>query len=484
MKPTVVLVVLVLAAFIVRLYHVSNPIADWHSFRQADTASVTREYLKHGVDFLHPTYHDLSNIQSGHDNPQGYRMVEFPLLNGFSATLISLTHQQNNQVLFERFIAIVFSLVGLVSIYGLGSQLSGKRVGLFAAALFAFMPYSVYYSRTILPDGPFLAAITFSLWMFALYAEKKSWAAYLLSLIGFIAASLFKPYAVFFYPLFPAIMLYKQGLRGFKDWRLYIWPILSIIPLYLWRHWILQFPSGIAASDWLLNKGNIRYSGAFFHWIFEVRISTLILGIGMVVPFVLGLVKRGKDQLIYLLWGICTLAYLWIFAGGNVQHDYYQIVILPFLFLVTARGLSSFFELPPKFMGKWVATLLIAVLFVFSFSVSWFYIRGYFNINHPEIVEAGKEVDKILPANAKVIAPYEGDTSFLFATNRTGWPLGVFIDKYIADGAQYYVSVNFDDEANALMRKYVVMEKTKDFVIIDLQRPIAPTPKTAAQSQK
>jgi hypothetical protein len=42
-------------------------------------------------------------------------------------------------------------------------------------------------------------------------------------------------------------------------------------------------------------------------------------------------------------------------------------------------------------------------------------------------------------ADAKVIAPYMGDTAFLFQTNRTGWPIGFEIDKKIAEGAQYYV---------------------------------------------
>jgi hypothetical protein len=82
------LVGLLVGAFLVRLYGITNPLADWHSFRQADTASVTREYIKHGVDLLHPKYHDLSNVQSGQmnegkDNVEGWRMVEFPLSMGF-----------------------------------------------------------------------------------------------------------------------------------------------------------------------------------------------------------------------------------------------------------------------------------------------------------------------------------------------------------------------------------------------------------------
>jgi hypothetical protein len=62
-----------------RLYKIDGPVADWHSWRQADTAAVARNFIKFGFDPLHPRYDDLSNIQSGKDNPTGLRMVEFPL---------------------------------------------------------------------------------------------------------------------------------------------------------------------------------------------------------------------------------------------------------------------------------------------------------------------------------------------------------------------------------------------------------------------
>ena len=110
---SIVAVIFVLIGFGVRLSHLTSPLADWHSWRQVDTASVAREYVKHGIDFLHPTYHDLSSIPSGKENPAGYRMVEFPLINGFVAWLSTaipgLTKVEIHVV--YRFIDIVFSLI-------------------------------------------------------------------------------------------------------------------------------------------------------------------------------------------------------------------------------------------------------------------------------------------------------------------------------------------------------------------------------------
>jgi hypothetical protein len=59
-----------------RLYKINNPVADWHSWRQADTASVSRNFISRGIDVFSPRYHDISTVQTGIFNPEGYRLVE------------------------------------------------------------------------------------------------------------------------------------------------------------------------------------------------------------------------------------------------------------------------------------------------------------------------------------------------------------------------------------------------------------------------
>ena len=117
------LILILLLAFTLRLYRINNPIADWHAFRQADTASVTREYVKHGIDLLHPKYQDLSNIQSGKDNLLGYRMVEFSLVNALTAWfLIKLPFL--DLVIFSRLISVFFSLGTILALFYLVKNFS------------------------------------------------------------------------------------------------------------------------------------------------------------------------------------------------------------------------------------------------------------------------------------------------------------------------------------------------------------------------
>lgn len=471
-KEWTLIALICILAVILRMYNVSVPLADWHSFRQADTASVTREYVKHGIDILRPRYHDLSNIQSGKDNPEGYRMVEFPLINVFTATVIRGFALQEQEVLVGRLVSIGFSLITLVCLYLFGRNVSGKGTGVVAALLFAVLPYAVYYSRVILPEPAVLAAVMLSLVLFQSYAQSGGAKRLALAAVSFAVALLIKPFALFFFPVFAALAFTYKGLRAVSDIKLYGASIVSVVPLYLWRKWILQFPEGIPASDWLFNKANIRLTGAFFHWIFEVRIFTLILGIGLVLPLILGLLRKGKDWPVYAAWGVSMFAYLVILAGGNVQHDYYQVLLLPFLCLAVSRGIVGLWHVSPLQYHVALTRLSVLALLGLSLFVSWYTVRGYYQINHWEIVKAGRAADETLPPDAKVIAPYMGDTAFLFQINRTGWPLGFDIQDKIGKGAEYYVSTSYDDETNALMHEYKTVEKTPDFAIIDLREKL------------
>ncbi len=419
-------------AVALRLYHITYPVADWHSWRQSDTAAVARNFLRFGIDPLHPRYDDLSNIQSGKDNPQGWRMVEFPLYQAVGAGLAK-TFPQLSLEIWLRLVTIAAS-VGTVVLLGLLS-------GLLPALIFAVLPYSVYYGRAILPDPHMVFWAIFSLW---LLRKNKT----ILAAIAAALALLIKPMAAFI--LLPALWYVWK-----KPTKLLLYGIIAGVPLLLWRKWILQFPEGIPVSTWLLNGNGIRFKGAWFHWLFATRLGDLILGFWGLIPFGVGMAGN------FFSWIIGPLLYFIVFATGNVQHDYYQILIIPAVAVVTGIGLRRL---------RWY---IAAISFIFMLSFSWFTIRTYYWINRPEIVEAGKMADQILPKDAKVIAPYNGDTTFLYQTQRQGWPLGFDIDKKIAMGATAYVTVSPTDadlETRDLAAKYTVLVRNDKFAIIDLTK--------------
>ena len=148
---TIALVGIFVVAVGLRLYKVTAPVSDWHSFRQVDTASVARIFVTDGIDVLHPRYHDLSNIQSGKDNPHGYRMVEVPLYQAAATMLVRMMPFLSVDIAL-RIITIIASALTAVLLAVIASVLITPLAGISAGFLYAILPYSVFYGRVVLAE--------------------------------------------------------------------------------------------------------------------------------------------------------------------------------------------------------------------------------------------------------------------------------------------------------------------------------------------
>ncbi|PIR59091.1 MAG: hypothetical protein COU69_01730 [Candidatus Pacebacteria bacterium CG10_big_fil_rev_8_21_14_0_10_56_10] len=475
----VLLAVILLGGLAVRLYNISTPLADWHSWRQADTASVTREYLKHNHPWLLPHYHDLSNIASGLPNPEGWRLVEFPILSIFTAQLLRLQPQWD-LVVTSRLVTVALSLASVALLYDIVRLTSGRRgLALAAAAVMAFLPYSIYYSRVILPEPAMVTMVLVSIWSMVRWLavvqtrRPARWAWYLISITTLAVALLLKPTAAFFGTIYVALVWQRWGSQAWRQPLLWAYA-LAFAPLLWWRNWIEQYPAGIPAFEWLLNGNGIRLRPAWWRWLFGDRIGRLMLGFWGVVPALVGTMVKSKgsrgrafDQLT-LAWLAGNLLYLVVFATGNVQHDYYQIMLVPGLAVAVARGGDWLWHQAGSGLYRWLSYSLLAVTAGLGLFLGWFHVRGYYQINVPAIVFAGRRVNQLTPPDAKVIAPYGGDTAFLFQTDRTGWPVGGDINSKRAAGATHYVTTTLDDEARQLLESYRLVEQTDQYLILDL----------------
>jgi len=159
------LAVILLIGFIVRFYRIDNPVADWQSWRQADTAAVSRNYAEHGIDLLHPRMNNVSNVQSGLSNPHAYFFAEFPIYNATQAWLFvffgGLTIEE-----WGRIVTMISSVIAGLFLYLIASKHSDKTIGLLSAFFYMFVPYDIYYGRVILPDPSMTMAILGGIYFF------------------------------------------------------------------------------------------------------------------------------------------------------------------------------------------------------------------------------------------------------------------------------------------------------------------------------
>ena len=462
--------IILLIALLVRLYKIDRPLADWHSWRQADTAAVARNFVKEGFNPFIPKYDDMSSQANGLDNPNRYRFVEFPIYNSLIAAVWSI---RGVNVESARLVTVIITLGSTLVLYFLVKLLSGIPTALVSAFFFATIPYNVFYSSTILP-GPLMVFtilglyFSFTKWM----GDYKNWIWFVASVIFANIAVLTWPIALFFVLPLLYLAYNKFGLGAIKENKLWIFAILSLTPFMAWRIWISQFPEGIPNWRFLINEGNIRFKGAFFRWLIVERLGKLILSVTGLTLFIIGLIVKplNKEKYFYYSYLASTGLYFIVVASGNVRHDYYQIPIVPILSIFTAKGTLALFNLPAQSFNRLIGPVVAIFLIVFMYAFSFYEVRGLYWINRPQIVTAGEAVDKILPKEATVIAPYNGDAAFLFQTNRHGYPIvDRPLEEFVDQGTKYLVSVDINDPGIQNLVKFCKpIQITADYVIVEM----------------
>lgn len=471
-----ILSVILIIAFAFRLYKINIPLADLHSWRQADTAAVARNFVRNGFDLMHPIYDDLSNVQSGFDNPHGYRMVEFPIYNAIFAFFFKFMPIVSLEV-WGRLTTILFSLIVIAMIYYLVLKESNRISAVFAALIYATFPFFVFFSRVILPDTATMAFALLAIVLLYVSVENKdvklSYLLEIISAVLFAAALLTKPYAIFY--LLPVLVLFyrKYKLNLVKKLSFYLYFIIALAPFIYWRFYIKQYPEGIPVSDWLFTSINtdqglksVFLRPSYFRWIFFERINNIILGGYLSVFFVLGLITKYKKNLL-LSFFISALAYLLVFQGGNLQHEYYQTIVLPVIAMIVGVGIGFVFSDGKKFIHPFLMSAVIFVIIIFSFYFSYYTVSNYYQYSQ-ELVQEADVIKSLTNQDDLIVTDRTGDTTLLYMADRRGAPA---IFKSPADLAKLgykYLVTSSDGEIKTMKTDYDIIFQNEKFTIFKL----------------
>ncbi len=470
-KFEIIIIVAILAlTFSLRTYKISGPVADWHSWRQADTAAVARNFVKEDFNILYPRSDSLTALNDyGLQNPNRYFINEFPLYN---ATVALFYKAFGVNLVLARLVSISAATIGTLFLYLFARKLFGSKIATLASIFYAANPYNIYYGRVIMPDPMFISfSIATMYFMLEWTQSKKLWLC-LVTATTFASALLVKPYTVFLLiPIFYWLAINWQ-IKAIKNIQIYIFLICSLLPFSLWRLHVAAHPEGTFATSWLFNAGNIRFTGSFFRWLIFERLNRLIFATGGFVLFAFGAIKShtSKNGSLIFAWLFSVVLYMTVFAKGNVNHDYYQLPIMPVGAILVSLGFFTVINNSQKYYARLINIIIAVSLLVISFAFGWFEVRGFYNVNRPEIVTAGERADILLPKDAVILAPYNDDPSFLYQTNRYGYtqidkPLG----EYFSEGIKYVVSVDLaDPPIQKLTADCKIIEKTDKYAIIEM----------------
>ena len=334
---------------------------------------------------------------------------------------------------YGRLVSIFGSLIVIGSLYHFLTREVSRVAGVFTALAYAVLPFSVFFSRTVLPENSALG-LTF-LAILCLYewtrrVEYKKWQRILLltvSCISFSAGILIKPTVVFFGFALGFLFLRYYEFDLPQKLHVYAYFIIAAAPFLLWRLHIAQFPEGIPVNAWLFTnvhtfegEKNIFFRPAFFRWIFFNRISHIILGGFGMVFLILGFLAKQKKHFIHSIMLSCFM-YLFIFQGGNVQHEYYQILLLPAITAAFGIGVNFMVENQKKFMHVALLYPAIAICCILTVAFSFYEVKGYYRIPE-DLIAIVRVVQPITKSTDRIVTDRLGDTTLLYLLDRKGSP--------------------------------------------------------------
>jgi len=476
MKKTdyIILCVILLVGLTLRLYKIDTPLADLHSFRQVDTAAVARNYARDGINLFRPVYDDISNIQTGQENPEGLRMVELPIYNALIAFFVRYLPIVSLEI-YGRLVSVFFSLVSVAIMYYFALKEKNRIAAIATASIYATFPYFVFFSRVVLPESMAVACMLLSLLLLSHGVKKKSKAQLLLVTIGaafFALSILIKPTTIFYGLTALHLFLVSYKFDVFKSWKPYYFFILGLVPLVLWRIYIMQFPEGVPASAWLLTTVNtfegpkeIFFRPAFFRWMFMERIGIAMLGVFGTFFFCMGIIGKYKRFFIHSIFA-SGMIYLFTFQGGNVQHEYYQTILFPAIALISGVGIAQVLELSAKQYNRFLIYPLVILMLALSWFFSYYKVKDYYT--YPQDLPRIAELIKIFTSpDDKIVTDRLGDTTLLYLSDRKGAPAIYKSLPELKDlGYRYLVTTNKELAASYKEAGYTAVVENELFTMI------------------
>ncbi len=473
------LAAILLLALILRLHGLHNPILDHPGWRQGDESAIARNFATLQFNPLYP--------QVDYDGPPpNYVELELQIVPFLMATLYKLfgVHE-----VFGRLISILCGLGTVAVIAYFGRWLFSSAIaGLTAALLFAIMPGSIYYGRTITPEGIMLLALTAGLFVATRYLiedEALSWRGAIWSAALLALAYLAKPVAIV--AIFPLAAI---AIRRAVEARTIRWlplALLFIAPLIIFSAYD-GFESGHAEWHWASGITSLHVvpslTKALTHWGLFVdkwhrfndvlgMLARTMLGPACSALLILGFLFGMRPRSPELLWGWLIAAIVYTYVVVTVERvDYYLYLWLPLGALAGAsfitRLVMAIARTPSRALqyGALAFGTLALVGVTYQNRQE---IRPYYRFSKA-VYRNATALNRTLDPNALIVMGHY-DPSVLYYINRKGWEEDPYLwtpfdqQSAIRKGARYFIAI----ERNRFEKNVELYNWMQRFPVINAQ---------------
>ncbi len=406
-----IFILLFLIAVPFRLYHLTYPILDSFNFRQAQTATFTLNFYKHGIN-LFRTELDIFGI-----GPQRYLTLEFPIYEAIVALLYKLFFVSE---IWGRIVSITAGFTGAWYLYKIVDLLiKDKKIAVYSVFFFLFAPLNMFYQRAFMIEPTIIALLLAGTYYYLTWVNhqdnKSYFVALLLLTFGFMHKGLYGPFW-----LLPMVVYYlkKKSTKQIFSFQFLTVILVPLILLFLWQHHVNNINTYAGHVFFTLNNpGQLEWNFGFLadrlslsDWSF--RLHQVLNGIFLkpgILFFIIGLfvVKKIDKSNFFLFWMISQLIYFFTLFRIQ-QQNYYQTIMVPAFSVFMAIGLFEIIkEINRKILNKilnkrfyiHVSRLFLILLFSALIYKSWINTLPSFFIDW-DWYQRLQTVKRALPGNA------------------------------------------------------------------------------------
>ena len=178
--------------------------------------------------------------------------------------------------------------------------------------------------------------------------------------------------------------------------------------------------------------------------------------------FVLGIISKQKRIFLHMVL-LAAIVYLFVFEGGNVQHEYYQTIVLPPFALFVGLGIAFIIKQAKSFVHPILLYPVVISCILLSLFFSYYRVQEYYTFP-AELPPIAKIVNTLTTPEDRIITDRSGDTTLLYLIDRKGSP-GIYKDIWEMKqlGYTHLVTLHKDlaDQLKEDVRYTVLFENDK-----------------------
>lgn len=293
-------------------------------------------------------------------------------------------------VIAYKIAVMLLSLIGLYSVFRLGSLMYNKKAGRLAVVFWGTSLAFLHFNNDIHTDTLLASFVVFAVWQFMAFLRLRKWHHFLLGSVGVGLSMLTKGPVGMLIPsaVIGAEMLIQRQWKDFFSWRwLLALAVVAVIISPAMIGLLNQFGiEGLKFYFWTNNVGRVTgsYKGTSADYTFYLHTSLYLLlpwSVFMLIALFKEIQQAFRSKLrkteanFSILAGI--IFFVAILSVAKQQNPHYILSAVPFIFIITAKwtiilfekNSNIFFQKTLAILHKFIAVILVAFLLLITLYV-------------------------------------------------------------------------------------------------------------------